>query len=210
MEPKEEVQQTNTPATPPADNGGALTQDEVNALVGRTRKEARDKAIGGFLEELGFSDADELKAFFADAKKQREEAEQKRQAEMSELEKAQQEIQRYRNEVEQAKKQAQELEQARRIDKRNAQILTALKDAEHPGDVLLWIEANAKTELGEVMADDGSIDGKAVERLIAHVKKERPSYFKPTGPGTPSHSGGKVPEVDKDSIRQQFKIRPRL
>lgn len=74
-----EIQSKEADPTP-APTGKTLTQDEVNALVGKTRTESRDKAVASLLEELGIPDKDALGTLV-------KESEERRQANLSETEK---------------------------------------------------------------------------------------------------------------------------
>jgi hypothetical protein len=192
---------TQTPAVTEGER--TFTQADIDRIVGERAKRAEEAAVKRLLEQLGFDTPDAAKAAVTEAKKRAD-------AEMSELEKLQAKLAETEKAAQAAAERASVSERARLLDKRNGEIMTALKDAEHPKDVLVWLDANYPDDLQAVMSDDGTVDDKAVAKLIAKVKQERPGFFKSAGMGSPSLAGGKPPKPDVETIRKQITFRPKL
>lgn len=162
---------------------------------------AEQSAINKVYEGLGVKNSDELKAMLDDYRKRTD-------GEKSELEKATAKLTKAEAEATEAKDRATQMEQERRLEKRNHAILKALDEAEHPDDVLIWLAANAKSDVDALMADDGTVDEKKVKVLADRAKKDRPNFFKKPAPGSPSNKGGRVPDpTTKDREQARAYVR---
>ena len=199
------------PPDKPADKPPIKTfsQEELDAIVGNRSKESRQAAINELLKELGEENLDGLKAKHKAAK----DAEEAALSEQQKLTKR----------AETAEVKAQELEQklkdeqaARLRDKLQNDVLIAASNAksQHPEDVWQWLNANAAEDLAKAINDKGEVDKKVVEGLVGKAKDARPSWFEAQRkvPGSPSNSGGKVPEPGKEkeqaaAARQRASIR---
>lgn len=189
---------------------GLLSQAEVNKIIGTTRKEARQTAINDFLGELGFDNADDLKALIA-ASKARAEAEAAQvEAEKSELQKAQERIAALEAEKQAAEAKAAEVEAARLVDRRNAAVKAALKDATKPDAVLVLIENTKHPDLEAVADAAGEVNKDKLAALVEAAKAEWPEMFdRRQGAGSPSLSGGKTPGIDDSAAREASFMRLR-
>lgn len=190
----DETTTTETTETTPENSGQqaggqSFTQADVDRIIGERLKRAESAAMQKLLEKLGAKDEDELTGIVK-AQRERDESEK------TELQKLQDKLTAAEQKVKEAEERAAQAEQQRRVDNRNAAIIAALKDAEHPADVLLWLEANAKDELDAVMSDDGTLDEKKIAALVTKARKERPNFFRSGGPGSPSDKDGRVPDGD--------------
>lgn len=163
------------------------------------------KTLNNTYSELGVKNLDELKTVvseFAKLKDGDKTESKKLSDKIADLEKKQKE----------AEDRAQKAESASRLEKRNTKLLTAFKDAEHPADVIVWLEANAKTDLDAVQGEDGTVDDKKVQALVDRVRKERPTFFKKQGPGSLSNRDGSPASLDekkKEEARRQHFARAR-
>lgn len=175
--------------TPPENKGGkpdeekpTLTQAQADRLIGDARADGRKKATEALLKELGFEKPEDLKAAVTKAK----EAED---ANKTELQKAQDEKTALEKKNAELEQKLTEQTEGRRTDKLNTAVTTAAVEAKavKTSDVLRWAQADAPDLLKAVLTDDGEVDKKAVETLIAKAKKDNPHYF---GSGA---SGGKSP-----------------
>lgn len=169
----------------------SLTASQLAERLNR----AEQSAINKVYEGLGVKNSDELKAMLDDYRKRTD-------GEKSELEKVTAKATKLEAEAKEAKDRATQMEQERRLEKRNNAILKALDEAEHPLDVLIWLEANAKSEVEAALADDGTLDEKKVKALVDRAKKDRPNFFKKLTPGSPSNRGGRVPDPTTRDLEQ--------
>lgn len=100
--------------TPPADGGNGadkprtFTQAEVDAIMGKTRKEARDATQGSLLKEFGVESLDAIKASLEEAKKLKEAQMTEVDKQKAALEKAQAEKQETETRMQTALQQANE------------------------------------------------------------------------------------------------------
>lgn len=175
---------------PPADK--TFTQADLDAIVSNERKQTRKASVEELVKKLGLGSEDELARLVGEHKQAKEAAltEQQKLAQRAEA----------------AETRAQELEQklkdeqaARRNDLLNMEVKLAAKDANamHPEDVWTWLRTNRADDLDKVIGDDGKVNTKAIEGLIGAAKEARPNFFedkKRFTPGSPSNSGGRVPE----------------
>lgn len=198
--PQEIAEQQETP-TPAVETGErTFTQAEVDRIVGERAKRAEDAAVKRILEAVGVDSLDALKSTVGAVRQQQ-------QTEMSEAERMQTQLDELARKAAEAEQRAVEAEQRRLADKRQSAVRAALRDAEHPEDVLLWINAHASERYAAVLGEAEAVDEKAVGELIAHVRDQRPNFFRAAGPGSPSTSGGKNPRVNPDEIMSRL---PRL
>lgn len=206
-------EQTDTAPDSNAGNAATFTQEQVNAIVGERARRASESAVSELLKSLGFEKPDELKAIV-------DETRQRKEAEMSEAEKA-------RAEVEAARKQAEELKaaldgerQQRITDRRDNALAQALAAAHaiDADDALIWLRNKAAEDVAAIVREDGTVDPDGIAALVAKVRAEKPHFFRPGGPGSPSNRGGEVPQVavnDKAAYAAQlaqqygFKVDPR-
>ena len=192
---------TPPPEPAPGKNGGqegtSFTQRELDSAASNARKDGEERGITKLLADVGLDNPDALKTLVTEYR-------QRTEADKSELEKAQDQLEVAQKESDGLKEQLAQAEGARRVDKRDSTLLTALKLAEHPQDVLDWLKNNKADDLAAVMSDDGAIDAKKVTSLVEAVKGERPKFFTSSSPGSPSMSGGKPPLPDKKKIMEHL------
>lgn len=177
-------------ATPEA----KFTQADIDRIAGDTRKSAKEKAIADFLKDLGLDNVEDVKARIVAAKA-------KEDADKSEAQKAS-------DRADAADKKRQEVEQRlatyeaeRLIGKRDDKITDAAKVAgcTEPTDIIAWAERNEPTALKALMTDDGTVDDKAVAKLIEAARKARPAWFRPATPGSPTTRDGYAPQAGRDA-----------
>lgn len=182
-------------------NATAFTQADLDRIAGNARKQARESAIAEFLKELGYEKPDDLKTQIATLR-------QREDAEKSELDKAQQKIAALEKAAQEAKLAAEQAQRERLEERRNAAILTALKDADKPQSVLNLLLTEHASEVQALMAEDGTIDPKKVTGLAELAKKEYAGLFvKSSTPGSQSNAGGRNPAPDPKALLSQIKAR---
>lgn len=194
-----------TPATPPANQGEQrFSQDDVNRIVGERAKDAAKAAVSKLLTDLGYDNLDTLKTKLTAAK-------QREDAEMSEVERVQKDAEAARKERDELKRQYEQEKAQRIVDRRDSAIVTAAQSAraEAPGDVVFWAEKHAAAELAKTVKEDGTVDDAAVKALIEKCRQERKGWFTGSAPGSPSNSGGQLPQPDLNKAHEGMKI-PRL
>lgn len=200
----ETLEETPAKETPPPKSGesagATFTQADLDRIVGKTRKEARETGIAEFLKDLGFEKPDDLKSMVTAFKSADE-------AEKSELEKAQKRIADLEKAKVEAETAATKAQQERMEERRNAAILTALTGAEKPQSVLNLLLVEHAADVTALMAEDGTIDAKKVGALADKAKKEYAGMFKSGNPGSQSHSGGKTPMPDKENLLKQIRAK---
>jgi hypothetical protein len=198
---------TPTPTTPDTSQAQAnegnterlLSQAEVDRIIGDRVKRATESARAKVLEELGLASVDE-------AKKTIEAERQRKEAEMSAVEKIQAQLDAQTKALEAEKQRASELETARRNDKRDNGLLQLLGKAHDANMVLTLLKAKYANELETLIADDGTFDSKTAETLINTFEGANAYLFKSGSPGSPSNSGGRVPQPDlKEAEQAVFK-----
>jgi len=174
-----------------------FTQADIDRIDAKTRKEARAAAVNDLLKELGFDKADDLKAVVQSAKA-------KAEADLSAAEKSEAARLKAEKERDEAKTALESEKAARLIDKRNDALMAAAAKAGalDAKDVLRWAGDESADALKATLKDDGALDDKAVDALVAAAKKAKPHYFGVGAPGSPSLSGGKPAGTDKKGIRE--------
>lgn len=170
-----------------------LTQAEVDKIVGARAKESAAAAVKKLLAELGFDKADDLKAVVTTAK-------EKADAEKSELEKLQERLNKLEADKKAAEDRAAAAEKQRLVDKRDAALERALKDATKPAAVLAWIRSTALADLEATLTEDGAIVDDKLNALVTKAKKELPELFKSIAPGSPSNADGRTPKPDPNKV----------
>lgn len=172
--------------------GGGIGQEEVNRLIGKTRKEARDTARTELLKELGFDNPDDLKALVTDAKARKD-------AEMSAAEKAQAEAARALKERDDALAKLAQAEQTRLSERREQAVRDAAtaSGAIDASDIAAWAKEHGGDTFTAVLKDDGSVDKDKVEAVVKAAKTAKPHYFKSVGIGSPPF-GGQRPNGDNN------------
>lgn len=187
----------NPTGTPPENNGGNGQQQQTNqqadpAFLAERLERAKRIERETFLRELGFEKPEDLKAII--------EAERKRkESDMTETQKAAAEAERLRKENATLQEQVKNAEKARREDQVQNAIraaATAAK-AQYPDDVIEYAR-KLNSNLDSLIGDDGKVDQKAVEKLIEGTKKDRPTWFGGSNPGSPSASNGKPADLDAE------------
>ena len=178
------------PVTPP-DDAPTLTQKQVDAIVGSRAKEASAAALSSLAKELGYDSVDDMKAAAKEAKERKDK-------DMSDLDKANKRAEKAEAEKAELEKRTQEIEAARIADRVNARIekLAADAKAKNPEDVVERLRSKRPDDVAKLVDDKGAIDDKAIEKLVADVKKERAEWFSVSGPGSPSNKDGRPPQPD--------------
>lgn len=214
-------------APPPADDKGGkskkppteakFTQDDMDAVQGRTRKEAADNARKALLKELGFDpeDAKVLEAVKGklsvaeQAEKDRAAAEE---AKKTEAEKLQGEIETLKKERDAEKQQRLETEAKRIADKVDTRIetLAGKAGAVDPSDVSRWLREHHNADVLALVGEGETIDDAKATALIEKVKAAKKHWFaQARGAGSPSLSGGQTPGMDNKQARDDNWLRAR-
>lgn len=185
---------TNT-GTSPA-NGGQqaadekkFTQAELEKLINERLERAKKTGAGELLESLGVKSADELKKTL-EAQRKREEAE------LSEAEKQKKAAEKAQADYDALQLELQKERDGRKQEKLDAAIAASAKGAHDVKDVVRILRSDYGERVAKAMKDDGTIEQKVLDELIAEVKKSKPYLFGGAGAGSPSNHGGKTPEPD--------------
>lgn len=181
--------------TPPPEDAPILTQKQMDAIVGSRTKEASAAALSTLAKELGYDSVDDMKAAAKEAKERRDK-------DMSELDKVNKALAKLEAEKAEALALAQTEKAARIADRVNGKIETLARAAKaaNPEDVVDFLRGKRADEVAKLVKDDGTVDDKAIEKLVADVKKDRPSWFGVSGPGSPSNKDGRPPQPDSSKI----------
>lgn len=166
---------------------GGMSQDEVNKLVGKTRKDARSTAESELLQKLGVKTLDEaVEALTAERKR--------KESELSETERLQKALEKAEATAKESVDALVRLEEAGRLDRRNTAVKTTLRDAnvrkEDAEDAFFLMEKRGLLE--NLLDKDGKLDEKAVNAAVEAFKKDKAAYFTPGGAGSRSNSDGRV------------------
>lgn len=181
--------------------GGELTQEQVNELLGKTRKEASDRAVKKVLEELGVDKLDAVKQILK-THKDREDAEK------SELEK----LQAANDEL--AKKHAAAIEANRKL------LLRQEFYARISSQNLVFANDQARKDAfdlaemeGVEVSEEGSVSG--MENVVKNLLKSRPHLFGKKEQETPDidaarrGSGKSEGDLSKEraaQVRKKFRL----
>ena len=132
---------------PPIIPTRTFTQAEVDAIMGKTRQESRDRAIAGLLEDAGLKSSDQLTTVVKDYEKQRTDR-------LSDLEKLQEETNRLTPFEQQTKDQEKQLKQYEKTLK--AHIETLMKTLSVPEHVKPLLEQMPNLERLAYLTEHGS------------------------------------------------------
>lgn len=189
MNDTNDTERQDTTETAPESSGQNMTftQADVDRIVAERVRRATDAALTKALAKLGVPDLDTAAAALA-AHQQRQ------QADMSEAEKAAAETATARQEAAALKAALEAERQQRLADRRDNALAQALASAQaiDADDVVTWLQKNAADAVSALVHDDGTIDPDGVTALVAKARSERPHFFRPGGPGSPSNKGGEV------------------
>lgn len=170
-------------------------------------KRAQEQAIKSLLTDIGIEKPEDLKALVADVNKQRE-------AQLTEAERLQKERDKFKAEAEAAKALAEQVQQARIQDQVDTALRTAAMQAraDHPEDVIVFLRRSAPEEVAKVFVD-GKVSETQAKKLIEDVRKVRPNYFLPGGPGSPSNRDGRdrTPDAQgRDALKRASRTNQRI
>lgn len=182
-------------------NGATFTQAQVNEMVGKTRKEARETAVADVFKELGVASKEELKALKA-------ERDALKTSQMSDAEKLQAERDQAKKERDEALALVTSIQAERRTDRIQGIIRTAATTlkANNANTVLSVIMAGHQTAMNEVLSETGDVDQKKLDALMAKVKEQDSTLFTPpaTTPGSMSNNGGSAkPSNGQPQVKRQ-------
>jgi hypothetical protein len=182
--------------------GQFFTQDDVNRLVGKTRKEAREAAKSALLEELGIDDLSSLRTTLQEAKERKE-------AELTDAQRLEKQLEAERERAKTLEADMQRLKDQQVASKREAAFKQAVTNAGGQDVNRLFILVNA--EKGEdftaLFADDGTIDDKSMDAFIKQVQADYSNYFATAGAGSPSNAGGIAPssQTNQKDLEKELK-----
>jgi sulfur carrier protein ThiS len=191
-------------------NGAKFTQEQVNEMVGKTRKEARETAIADLLKELGLTSKDEVKSTIVEARKRKE-------SELSEAEKLQAERDKAAKERDDAIAERDKERTERRNDKIAAALSTAASklQAKDTDDVLRYARDKYADELNAMMDESGAIDTKKVDSLLEKIKADKGHYFsdgKAVVQATviPSNANGRAVNGEAEAMKRASAMNQRI
>lgn len=185
--------------------GGLFTQDQINAIIAKERRNWRKSEMKAFAEGLGLEGEEDIEKLVNAAREYQ-------QNQMSELEKAQAEVQRLRDNVKQLEDQISLNSEEFRKRETEGKLLDIIRTAEaaKPNSVLILIRAN--NGLDDFITDDG-FDEKAATIAVEKFKSENPEMFNAmNSPGSPSNARGKQPpEPQREEYEELMKsLRSRM
>lgn len=184
-----------SPATPQGQTAPA--DDSQYPWLPERLERAGRKAVEDLLTNLGLKNADDAKAAF-------ERLTKIEQAQMSEAEKQQKALEKAQKEAQEARAALETERQTRRVERLQSILRAAASGAHAPDDVVSYIMPGGAVseEVGKLIKDDGSTNEALLKTLMERVRKERPHYFRGTGPGVLSNSDGHSPEPDQQQKAQ--------
>lgn len=186
-------------ATPPGKDGGnagnadgseqriTLPLSDLNERVQR----AKQAAINDLLKQLGVENTDTLKA----ALQRLAEIDE---ASKSELEKMKGELEKERAARQKAESELATQRQKYLEERRDSKFkdMAQSKRAKNPEDVLVLAKAYHPDMMAKTITDEGEVDEKAIETVIAAMQKDRRELFS-VNPGSPSAAGGHTPSSNQ-------------
>ena len=187
------------PATPPAPPvvppepkpEAKFTQAELDAIAGRTRKEAADSARKALLKELGL-DPDDPEAVKL-VKTKLTAAQQAEDAKKSAEDKALEKIAELEKKAADAEAKALATEEKRKATILDTRLegLASKVGAQFPSDVIEYARRNHTDEVTALLGEGDKFNDTKAQTLIDTIKKARPNFFDMRrGAGTGSHAGG--------------------
>lgn len=186
------TERQDTTDTAPEHSGQdtTFTQADVDRIVAERVRRATEAATAKALARLGVADLDTAAAALA-------EHQQRKQADMSEAEKAAAVAAAARAEVDALQAALAGERQQRIADRRDNALAQALASAQaiDADDVVLWLQRHDPEAVAALVGEDGAIDPDGITALVATARTERPHFFRPGGPGSPSNKGGEVPQA---------------
>lgn len=198
---------TTQPETQPAQNGGnaTFTQEQLDRIIGERLERAKKTIVSDFLKGLGVDSQDALKSVISAHQSQQDALKTEAQRWEEKLTAAEQARIELQSKWEAADKRAAELESKWRTDRRDAALTRALTDAkaEDVDDLLLLLSAKHSDLVSATLKEDGTLDNKAVEALVAKAKEVYGKHFARV-PGSPSNRNGKSPDTDKERMKKVF------
>ncbi len=165
-----------------SDKKKTYTAEELEAILKKRLKRDREANDKKLLTQLGADSIEDAKKKIADQKK-------KEDAEKTDLDRTKDAL----TKAEADKKAAEELVEKERAARLNDKVDSRIKDltagTEHPEDVVRHIRDHHAEALAESVDKNGKVVDEKLQKLIDLVKKARPGWFKPKGPGSPSNRG---------------------
>lgn len=193
------------PDTAPGQQSGqqpaTFTQEQLDKIIGERLKRAEEGWSKKSLETLGV-DSFETLSKLVQGEKQRIEGEK------GELQKIQERLAAAEKLAADSLARATKAEEEKLLERRDQQIEKALGEArsKKANDVLTLLTAKQPELVKAVMKADGTVDKEALTKLVEAAKKAYPEMFGGSGPGSPSNSGGHVPDPeDKKAREENFK-----
>jgi uncharacterized protein YdiU (UPF0061 family) len=172
-------------------------------LKERLEKE-RERVRKATLAELGIEDADTDKALLAEARKRRADEQTEAQKAVEALEK------------EKAKREKAEADLAdhltkaaakERADALNTAVKDALTKANAKADkVLKLLRVDHAELLDAVLKEDGTVDEKALAKVIEAARKDYAEDFGRGGVGSPSNANGRPPSREVPKVQTSGKL----
>ncbi len=182
----------------PTDDAPTLTQKQVDALMGNTRKEASATALSALAKKLGFESVEEMEAAATEAKTLKEKSK-------TDLEKETERANKAEAKAAEAEAKAVAAEAKRRadyVDSRMAAIATAAK-AVDATEVAEYLRSKRAEDVDALYGEDGKFNDEKAKKLIEDLKKAKEHWFK-TGSGvsSPSVMGGRPLQPDADITKR--------
>lgn len=184
---------------PVQQNGVAakFTQEDVDRILADRLKRAEESVSKRLLGDLG---VDNLEAAKNALKAQQEAEEGKKSA----IEKAEAKAQALEKQLADALAQIKAFGDKERVRTRNTAIQSALTEAKahDVDDLLIIIENKYATEVAAVLGDDGTVDKKAIDKLVTAAKASHSKFFTPQSPGSLSNRNGVALDPQRQSREQ--------
>lgn len=194
-----DVNVTPAPETQPDKIGVAakFTQEDVDRILADRLKRAEESVSKRLLGDLG---VDSLEAAKNALKAQQEAEEGKKSA----IEKAEARAQTLEKQLADALAQIKAFGDKERVRTRDTAIQSALTNAKarEVDNLFIIIEKKLADDVAAVLGEDGKVNDKAVEKLVAKVKSDYASYFTPQSPGSLSNRNGVAPDPQRQSREQ--------
>lgn len=191
---------SKTPGSDSADKG-TFTQSDLERFIKERLSRDREAREKEFLTAYGVTSRDELKTALEAARKIEE-------ANLSEAQKTAKALEKMKADHDATMKELQAEREARKAEKLDNAIIAAAKGAHNPKVVLSMLRDEQAEALAKAVGEDGAINVKAIDTLIADLRKRESYLFGGTGPGSPTNSGGKAVEPDA-KLKEEQRLRLR-